>query len=162
MFCCLSFSITYKIKNEYTTWTFALVFSAELGGYEPECLHLNSKSVTPSLPPANYWTSLLYFLKGVVWEDLLFKYNTRKTTLKTMPSTKQGINHYLSYSSPLCFLVQGLRGGSWKLILIAGAVWLWTKNIPRRGDTGVGGGGAPGRMEQRGLKSLKCVPKQWG
>lgn len=65
----------------------------------------------------------------------MIKYSTRKTTLKTMPGTKQSINHYQSYSSPVCFLVQGTRG-SWLLILIAGSVWVGTKDIPRRGFRG--------------------------
>lgn len=78
-----------------------------------------------------------------------------------MPGTKQSINHYQSYSSPVCFLVQGTRG-SWLLILIAGSVWVGTKDIYHRGDLGVGRVGAMGRMAQKCGKSLKNVTKQWG
>lgn len=60
------------------------------------------------------------FPHGVVYRDLMIKYSTCKTTLKTMPGTKWAINHYRSDSSPACFLVQGIGGGSWLLILIAG------------------------------------------
>lgn len=81
----------------------------------------------------------------------MIKYNTHKT-LKTIPCTKQAINHYQSDSSPACFLVQGIGGGSWLLILTAGG----EQRIHHGRDFGVGRVGALGRMEQRCVKSLKC------
>lgn len=61
-----------------------------------------------------------------------------------MPGTKWAINHYRSDSSPACFLVQGIGGGSWLLILIAGG----EQRIHHGRDLGVGRVGAMGGMEQ--------------
>ena len=56
------------------------------------------------------------------WKDLKIKYNTRKTTLETVPGTKQASNHQ-SYSKSTVLPGTGhIRGGSWELILIAGVV----------------------------------------
>lgn len=66
-------------------------------------------------------------------EDLKIKYKTHKTTLETVPGTKQASNHQ-SYSKSTVLPGTGhIRGGSWELILIAGVVWLCTKNILWRG-----------------------------